>query len=537
MTITPSDSLDLLIAHGPPDATDFAKQIAGLPGAYYAGLDEAYKRRTQDAFQGVAPTKTITGPDGQLMTVPNWDAMGQTLITAGGTPAVESYVKLAGLQQQQDKIDYQRRAENDVHPPSGGFPGVPPSTGSTGSLSPPTARISVPPGSYSPAGTIAGEPVTPSIRSLLPSGFGEDARTKLGVRIQGELGLPPGTSQDDPLTPEQYARGQQIAQQAAAVPGRVAQAPAVAPGGPAATVPGVVPAMGGGITPGGRTDEQQLFLIGRKLSSGMLDPNQAKNYLAEANALRERMALTPESKDYSLSVMQDLQAGRPIRSKEQWLADKKFAEGRSGEQGTIWAKKGEAIGTSGAESAREIPKLQLAKQFMADPNFYSGPGEKHNEMYKSILASIDPSQANAALPQQAFKKVVSDSLTSSIKGLAQSGAGRVQLAEIRIMERAAANPSNNPAANRLLVELATRAHQQNVGIADLASQYKGGNLDPQFDEAMRAYIKQHPLVNPQELKDPARIAPPIFPSLAAAKAKGIHNSWVESTDGKQFFIP
>ena len=61
MTITPSDSLDALIARGPPDATDFAKQIAGLPGAYYAGLDEAYKRRTQDAFQGGVPL----GPDGK----------------------------------------------------------------------------------------------------------------------------------------------------------------------------------------------------------------------------------------------------------------------------------------------------------------------------------------------------------------------------------------------------------------------------------------------------------------------------------------
>ena len=59
MTITPSDSLDALIARGPPDATDFAKQIAGLPGAYYAGLDEAYKRRTQDAFQNLDPSKPI----------------------------------------------------------------------------------------------------------------------------------------------------------------------------------------------------------------------------------------------------------------------------------------------------------------------------------------------------------------------------------------------------------------------------------------------------------------------------------------------
>jgi hypothetical protein len=522
MTITPADSLDLLIARGPPDATDFAKQIAGLPGAYYAGLDEAYKRRTQDAFQNGIPLT----PSGQ----PDFAAMGNTALKAGGVPSIPSAVSLSNLDLQRQKLLYGQSINEQINPPV--VPSAPPSTANT--LPPPTV----------PRIPSAGE--GQSITGIIAPLFTGPNADRVAAAVSRRFGV----DQTQQLTPEQASSVQQYVQQIPRPPQSVAQAPqAPAPpafgdrfspaynGGVPSSVPSVIPSTGGALIPAGRTDAQQLTLIDRALGSGMLEPDQAKALQSQADAIRKNMELTPGGKDYRDYVDQTIKSGRTPLSRDQWETQNKFEQGRAGEQGTIWAKKGEAIAKAGFESTSEIPKLQLAKQLMADPNFYSGPLEKQNETYKSILATIDPSQANAALPQQAFKKVVSDSLRSSIQSLAQAGAGRVQLAEIRILERSAANQANTPAANRLLVELATRAHQQSAAIADLASQYKGGNLDPGFDMAMRNYVKQHPLVNAAELKDPARIAPPIFPSLAAAKAKGIHNSWVESPDGKQFFIP
>jgi predicted RNA binding protein YcfA (HicA-like mRNA interferase family)/uncharacterized protein YukE len=221
MTITPADSLDLLIARGPPDATDFAKQIAGLPGAYYAGLDEAYKRRTQDAFQNLDPSKPV-----------DLQNLYKTLLIQGGVPQGAEVAK--GLQEQskQDLLSsIARKAFPDTSGQPPEIPGAPPSTAGASnatspSLLPPTARISVQPASYSTGTTVAGEAITPSIRSLIPSGMNERAATNLGASIAARLpGLPPGTALDDPLPPQLYAQAQQMAQQAAAVPGRVAQAP------------------------------------------------------------------------------------------------------------------------------------------------------------------------------------------------------------------------------------------------------------------------------------------------------------------------
>jgi hypothetical protein len=474
--------------------------------------------------------------------------MTDTILRAGGIPAIPSAVSLSNLDLARQKLIYGWSINEQINPPVA--PGAPPSTAAPSSTS----------GSYKPY-TQGTNPNT--IQNILAAqGITDPAQvyplaqqvaTTLGQDIDAPLDLSNPTHRAAALAavtkgkqaaqPQQsvaQAQPQQPAPQVPPAPATPAFGDRFSPaynGGVPSSVPSVIPSTGGALIPAGRTDAQQLTLIDRALGSGMLEPDQAKALQSQADAIRKNMELTPGGKDYRDYVDQMIKSGRTPLSRDQWETQNKFEQGRAGEQGTIWAKKGEAIAKAGFESTSEIPKLQLAKQLMADPNFYSGPLEKQNETYKSILATIDPSQANAALPQQAFKKVVSDSLRSSIQSLAQAGAGRVQLAEIRILERSAANQANTPAANRLLVELATRAHQQSAAIADLASQYKGGNLDPGFDMAMRNYVKQHPLVNAAELKDPARIAPPIFPSLAAAKAKGIHNSWVESPDGKQFFIP
>jgi hypothetical protein len=175
---------------------------------------------------------------------------------------------------------------------------------------------------------------------------------------------------------------------------------------------------------------------------------------------------------------------------------------------------------------------------MADPNFYSGPAEGINLTYKRILSSLDPTQANTAQPQEAFRKVVSNSILSQVRSLSGTGAGPIRVAEIRIMEKAAANPENTPAANRLLVEIATRLHQHALGLDELARNYNGGRLDAGFDTAAREYAKQHPFFTEAELKDPRRIAPPVFATPQQALASGLPKGTpIQLPDGHIGFIP
>jgi hypothetical protein len=217
MPITPADSLDLLIAKGPPDTKGLADQIANLPNAYWSGLDEAYKRRTQDAFQGGVPT--IKGPNGE--DIPDYNAAAITALRLGGTPAVAPFATLAGLdikrQEQLGDITAAKVRAGDV------VPGAPPSTSDT-SLSPPTARITVQPTSV-PSRPLSPSQASPNAEtsaiSAIPSGFGDREGYSLATGIVARLnaanpGAPPITDLNAPLSPQQFAQAQQMAQQAAA---------------------------------------------------------------------------------------------------------------------------------------------------------------------------------------------------------------------------------------------------------------------------------------------------------------------------------
>jgi hypothetical protein len=61
----------------------------------------------------------------------------------------------------------------------------------------------------------------------------------------------------------------------------------------------------------------------------------------------------------------------------------------------------------------DIPQLDLARKLTEDPNFYSGVGEKYNLLLKRAVAlGGDP---NTAAPQEAFRKIVSNSILDQIK--------------------------------------------------------------------------------------------------------------------------
>ncbi len=81
------------------------------------------------------------------------------------------------------------------------------------------------------------------------------------------------------------------------------------------------------------------------------------------------------------------------------------------------------------------------------------------------------------------------------------------------MEKAANNPDNSIAANRLLTEISKRSALEAKWIASEANKYKGGHLDAGFAQKIDDHYTQHPMFTPDEMRDIRMIAPPVAPKL------------------------
>lgn len=213
-------------------------------------------------------------------------------------------------------------------------------------------------------------------------------------------------------------------------------------------------------------------------------------------------------------------------------------------------------GLSGAgyTAANSQPYVDAAKGLLNDPGFYSGSGEGLNLGYKRFLAAagIEP---GAALPQEAFRKVMAanilqqvNSLKAEAEAMGQNG-GRIFSSQIELMEKAAQNPDNSIAANRYLTEVAARSAARTQKIADLADDYKTANgaLDAGFEKGMREYLTKNPMFTAKELANPSLVgkpdaAPASAPTHFATNPKtgqrmGLVNNQLVPVDAKGTPIP
>jgi hypothetical protein len=123
----PADALDLRIANGPP-AMNVGAQIADLPNALWAGLDQAYKTRQRDAFKDGLP-KTA---DGQL----DLNAIAETIARTGGAEKALPAITAASGAEADANLSAMRRGGNG---PSAFFPNAPTTAGTTPIASPPSS--------------------------------------------------------------------------------------------------------------------------------------------------------------------------------------------------------------------------------------------------------------------------------------------------------------------------------------------------------------------------------------------------------------
>jgi len=184
----------------------------------------------------------------------------------------------------------------------------------------------------------------------------------------------------------------------------------------------------------------------------------------------------------------------------EWQADNEQRKTAATEEAKLGAQKYQSLVEAGTKAQMEIPQLDLLKEQMNDPNFFSGAGEKYNLLYKRLKSAvgIDP---DAAVPQEYLRKATAANVLSSLGAL--KGLGQIRVAEINMAREAAASPENSIPANKLLVEISKRTHERNAQIAEMAQEYKDKNgvLDPGFDKQVTAFYKKNPLFNDAEIKD------------------------------------
>lgn len=168
----------------------------------------------------------------------------------------------------------------------------------------------------------------------------------------------------------------------------------------------------------------------------------------------------------------------------------------------------------GIKASAASSDLKLGKKLIEDPNFFSGPllgAKQFLASGKYILGMND----HALEANQAFDKIISSSIIDDLK-LRLQGTGQVRVAEIDLLRKAAANASNTPGANRLLLEMAMRAHDMAATIGSISTAYmKGYRYDKDGNPRMtnelpthaglegtvRQYVDNNPLIPEGELEN------------------------------------
>lgn len=516
--------IDQIIASGAKTNANFDfNSLINVPARQAA--EEKYKQEGRDLFKGGVPTNA----DGSI----DYGAMRNALFQHGDIPQGTSIDNL-DLQRQMLKFG-QAQSAGIQNFEGGGAPSQAPSP----LVSPPSSNRSAstpvaPPlnrgGVQQPAGGGGGAPQggTNILQILDAQGIPNDQLGAAGASIGRQLGVDPTQPIDinDPrvrnvLAPaiQQLKRGgigqvtqggqpepQPVAQpgapsaQAAPAPGPQAAPPPPQPGpqgqpGPVTnTVTGTAPPQ----TPS-RTDQAIAYYAGI-MSNPASPKNNVELAKARLESLQKSTEFTPDQKNYAQAVTQGFK-GTMDDFAAKTAADKTYAE----ENAKSYIKKYDTIQTAGERARVDLPQLDLARKLTEDPNFYSGVGEKYNLLLKRAITALggDP---NTAVPQEAFRKIVSNSILDQIKGMA--GTGPIRVAEMKIMQDAAANPDNTPQSNRLLLELSSRLQKRSAEIADMAQSYNGGRLDSGFDRKVAEYDRKNPMISDKEIPDFRKIINP-----------------------------
>lgn len=258
---------------------------------------------------------------------------------------------------------------------------------------------------------------------------------------------------------------------------------------------------------------------------GAYGKQKSEQFTAMAKQIREAVTKygepTPAMKDLAQDRAMDPNSGQPegLGQREARVAgDKTLHE----EDSKAFTKNNTAIQSLGHAAGVGQQKVALAKELVNSPDFYSGPLEPTNRLYKQWLANFG--KPSAAVPQEAFNKIVNDMLAEQVKAMGQAGVGRVLLAEVQTMKQAIASLGITPASNRILLETVDRVYKANERAGEIGRSLRvppGALRSPALAEAIARDEAAHPLFSPAELRDPRLIAPPRVMTPADAQKLGV----------------
>lgn len=368
---------------------DFGPKISGLTKSYYEGLDQAYKRRNQDAFQDGVPK----GADGQ----PDLPAIASTIMQQGGTgPSLEA----GKLVQQQGLLRGLQSMGTNVF---GGGGQQPPNA-----PTPPQNKTGAP-----PAGAWGGgDNGSSTLMSVVAPIFGDENAGRMADVIGSRLKI---TDANRPLSPDQLIAAQKLTQDAAKargiqLPARQAEPPATQ-GNPGMASVNNDPTLGGLIPPN-HTIDSFLPLLRRAAtmaaSTGIR--NAEKPYIDAIDSIQKRLQPTEEFKNY-------LAGKKDGESFPQWIDRKdKNAQELSVLQHSIIPRLEKSQET--ANSARtDLDAITAARaEVNADKGIFSGKlAEQKLQLAKfgTLFGFPDEQVANT----EAFKAAIGSRVMGLVKGL------------------------------------------------------------------------------------------------------------------------
>jgi hypothetical protein len=536
---------DYLTVEGPSPASyqlpiiDLGSQIARIPQSYFEGQQNAVTRAKQTAFQNGLPMTT----DQNGNPIVDINAITNTSAKVGGADYVDKLLPFLFKQQ---------LLQQDQGSGSGPARPNPPAAASPNTGQPPQTWTPMAPTAATGPSGITGEHLSTGGGSIFPykpgtsppqiiGGGAEEDGVGLGGQPapfagQRTGGVPVGVSgAGQPIGGIGLGNSPRVRQEDTNQYNATASPADARSNGPQ-SMPGAALTPAGWLQQGGTPQSfvdyanqraRQLAIAGETEAAKIWQSRAAPIM----DAIRQAGELTPEQKN----------------ARDPGVMNYQLQQEQQKNTVARYGKVYEGINAAASSGAEILPELQLARSLMNQPGFYSGAGEGATLLYKRVLASpigqafgADP---NAPVPQEAFRKIMAANVLNQVNQLkaessAVGGGGRIFQAQIELMEKAAQNPDNSVASNRLLTEIGFRGAQRSQQIGDLAANYKGGNLDPGFDKMLRQWQASHPVFTADELRDPRIIAAPVFANVQQAKAAGIRSGApVKLPDGRIMAMP
>lgn len=523
-------NINSIIAQGPQNVPNLGTASQGFINNYYAGQQNAYQQRNQNAFPNGLPTN----PDGSI----NYGAAYDTLVKAGGAGTaaqVLPQVQSLGVQQQIMNQPLPSQAIPQASSPPSSANAIP------------SQNVAGPPNTAGGSQTTDQSLTPQQVASANPNGTPQAVSTpqttpralsqQTGVSV-GAIANAAGVGPDDPIPPQ--ARGAVINVLRSSPPGSATGAPqpSVPPSssGPQAqqvvaqAQPQPVQNAQAQIPPPS-ADEQRARMLSEYFG------RQAEALGVNKNTSAAAKAATAQSENYA-RIADQLQQAR-IQGAQFTPEQKNLSSGASGlnEAQKLQVDQGQktyaGIQAQSTQYERDLqPYLSVARAILNDPRVYTGIGGQASLDINRVRALFG--NQNAAVLQEALTKVTAASVLSQINTqrdqLQEAGgtSSRIFSSQIEQVEKASASLANTVSGNRFLVNVQTRMGDLASKVAQMARDYRSSHplgLDSGFDQQVADYMKANPVFTKQEQDHPDWLAAPDTPSAASKWAPSQAVQW------------